>query len=75
MIWRQSQVLAPTRVTCYSTGNIFPESLAPFDDTQLVSARAPVHDTAAGTVASPGQTEVATLRVFSAPLGTRGGSL
>ena len=44
-----------------------------FDDTPLVSARAPVHDTAAGTVATPGQTEVEALRSFSAPLCTRDG--
>ena len=57
----------------YHTGNIFSESVAPFDGTQQVSARAPVHDTAAGTVATPGQTEVETLRSFSAPLCTRDG--
>ena len=53
--------------------DIFSESVAPFDGTQLVSARAPDHDAAAGTVAPPGQTEVATLRSFSAPLCSRDG--
>ena len=43
----------------YNTGNMFSESAAQFDDTQLVSARAQVHDSAAGTVAPPGQTQVA----------------
>ena len=57
----------------YNTGNIFSESVAQFDDIHLVSAQAPVHDAAAGTVAPPGQTEVETLRMFSAPLGTRDG--
>ena len=52
------------------TGNMFSESVAQFDDTHLVSARAPVPDAAAGTVAPPGQTEVETVRLFSAPLGT-----
>ena len=52
----------------------FSESAASFDDTQLVSsARAPVHDAAAGIVAPPGQTEVETVRLFSAPLGPRDG--
>ena len=57
----------------YNTGNVFSESVAPFDDTQLVSVRAPVHDSAADTVAPPSQTEVETLRSFSAPLYTRDG--
>ena len=48
----------------------FPLMGTSFDDTQLVSARSPVHDAVAGTVAPPGQTEVETLRLFSAPLGT-----
>ena len=53
------------------TGHLFSESVAQFDDTHLVSARAPVHDAAAGTVAPPSQTEVETLRLFSAPLCSR----
>ena len=57
----------------YNTENMFSESVAQFNDTQLVSARAPVHDAAAGTVAPPGQTKVETLRSFSAPLCTRDG--
>ena len=57
----------------YIPGNMFSKSVVRFDDTQLVSARAPVHDAAAGTLAPPGQTEVETLRLFSAPLGTRDG--
>ena len=57
----------------YNTENMFSESVAQFDVTQLVSARAPVHDAAAGTVAPPGQTKVETLRSFSAPLCTRDG--
>ena len=57
----------------YNTENTFSESVAQFDDTQLVSARAPVHDAAAGTVAPSGQTKVETLRSFSAPLCTRDG--
>ena len=56
-----------------NTGKIFSESVAQFDDIHLWSARAPVHDAAAGTVAPPGQTEVETLRSFSAPLCTRDG--
>ena len=55
------------------TGNVFSESVTQFDDTRLVSARAPVHDAAAGKVAPPGQTEVETMRLLSAPLGTRDG--
>ena len=55
------------------TGNMFSESVAQFDDTHLVSAQAPVPDAAAGTLAPPGQTEVETVRLFSAPLGTRDG--
>ena len=55
------------------TGNVFSETVAQFDDTCLVSARAPVHDAAAGKVAPPGQIEVETVRLFSAPLGTRDG--
>ena len=51
--------------------NTFSESVAKFDDTQLVSARAPVLDAASGTVAPPGQTKVETLRSFSAPLCSR----
>ena len=51
------------------TGNMFSESVTQFDDTHLVSAQAPVPDAAAGTVAPPGQTEVETVRLFSAPLG------
>ena len=54
----------------YDTGNMFSESIAQFDFTHLVSARAPVHNAAAGKVAPPGQTEVETLRLFSVPLGT-----
>ena len=57
----------------YNTGNMFSESVTQFYDTHLVSARALVHDAAAGTVAPPGQTEVETLRSFSAPLFTRDG--
>ena len=57
----------------YNTENMFSESVAQFDDNQLVSARAPVHDAAAGTVAPPGQTKIETLRSFSAPLCTRDG--
>ena len=57
----------------YNTGNMFSKSVAKFDDTQLVLARVPVHDAAAGTVAPPGQTEVDTLRSFSALLCTRDG--
>ena len=53
----------------------FSGSVASFDDTHLVSARAPVHDAAVGMVAPPGQTEVETLRSFSAPLCTRDGGL
>ena len=54
------------------TGNMFSESVAQFYDTQLVSsARAPVYDAAAGTVASPSQIEVETLRLFSALLWSR----
>ena len=52
----------------YNTGNIFSESVAPFDNIQLVSTRAPVHDAAPGTVAPPGQIEVETLLSFSALL-------
>ena len=55
------------------TGNMFSESVAQFDDTQLVSAQAPVPDAAAGTVAPPGQTEVETLLSFSALLCPRDG--
>ena len=57
----------------YNRGNMFSESVAQFDDTQLVSARAPVNGATAGTVAPPGQTEVEMLRSFSAPLCTRDG--
>ena len=52
----------------YNTGNIFSESVAPFDNNQLESARAPIHDAAAGTVGPPGRTEVETLLSFSALL-------
>ena len=52
---------------------MFSESVAQFDDTQLVSARAPVLDAASGTVAPPGPTKVETLRSFSAPLCSRDG--
>ena len=56
-----------------NTENIFSESVAQFDDIHLLSARALVHDAAAGTVAPPGQTKVETLRSFSVPLCTRDG--
>ena len=44
----------------YNTRNMFSESVAPFDDTQLVSARTPLYE-AAATMTPPGQTKVETL--------------
>ena len=63
-----------TRQHDYNTGNIFSKSIAPFDDTQLVSARVPFHDAAAGTVPPPGRQKLRRcVRLFRVPLGSRDG--